>query len=93
VARLITLSRDLPLLTLPLDALNLAYTQYTLNMRQFVTHYHAVTNANLDHPILLSEDGEIFDGRHRIMRALSLGHKTISAKRFDKNPIPDRIEA
>jgi hypothetical protein len=88
VPRLIALSADLPIISVPLDALNLAQTVYTCTMRQMVTEYHAIKNADLTYPILLSEDGEIFDGRHRIMKALSLGHSHIDAKRFDTNPRP-----
>jgi hypothetical protein len=93
VARLVTLARDLPTLSLPLDALNLGESEYTVDMRHMVAHMKTILNSNLDLPILLSEDGEIFDGRHRIMLALHLGHTHISAKRFDTNPQPDRIES
>jgi hypothetical protein len=90
VPRLIALSANLPIISVPLDALNLAQTIYTCTMRQMVTEYRAIKDADLSYPILLSEDGEIFDGRHRIMKALSLGHSHIDAKRFDTNPKPDK---
>jgi hypothetical protein len=90
VPRLIALSADLPTISVPLDALNLAQTVYTCTMRQLVTEIVAIQNADLSYPILLSEDGEIFDGRHRIMKALSLGHSHIDAKRFNTNPKPDK---
>jgi hypothetical protein len=90
VPRLAMLARDLPLLSLPLDALNLANTVYECNMREMVRHYNTINDADLEQPILLSEDGEIFDGRHRIMKALSQGLTHINAKRFDINPSPCR---
>jgi hypothetical protein len=90
IPRLIALSADLPVILVPLDALNLAQTVYTCTMRQMVTELRAIQNADLSYPILLSEDGEIFDGRHRIMKALSLGLSHIDAKRFDTNPKPDK---
>jgi hypothetical protein len=90
VPRLVALSADLPIISVPLDALNLAQTVYTCTMRQILTEIAAIQNADLCYPILLSEDGEIFDGRHRIMKALSLGHSHIDAKRFDTNPKPDK---
>jgi hypothetical protein len=93
VPRLTKLAEPLPLLSLPLDAMNLACTEYTTNMRTFVAHMNNVLTADLDIPILLSEDGEIFDGRHRIMKALHLGLTHIKAKRFETNPEPDRIDA
>jgi hypothetical protein len=90
VPRLAYLARDLPLLSLPLDAINLANTTYKCNMREMVRHYNQINDADLNQPILLSEDGEIFDGRHRIMKALSQGLTHIAAKRFDTNPPPCR---
>jgi hypothetical protein len=55
-----------------------------------VMHIKAVENADLKCPIILDEDGEIMDGRHRIMKALWKGKKTIKAVRFDVNPSPCR---
>jgi hypothetical protein len=92
VSRLAKLAESLPTRSLPLDAMNLHCTEYTTTMRSFVSHMKTVLDADLDQPILLSEDGEIFDGRHRIMKALHLGHTHINAKRFETNPQPDRIE-
>jgi hypothetical protein len=51
-----------------------------------------IMKADLNYPIILDEDGEIIDGRHRVIKALYLGHKTIKAVRFDTNPEPDEIE-
>jgi ParB-like chromosome segregation protein Spo0J len=48
----------------------------------------AVNAADLSKPIILNEDGELLDGRHRIMKALLVGHSTIKAVRFDENPSP-----
>ena len=59
-----------------------------LTLREMVMHMKAVQDANLRYPIILDEDGEIMDGRHRIMKALLLGKKTIKAVRFDENPTP-----
>jgi ParB-like chromosome segregation protein Spo0J len=56
-----------------------------------VMHMHAVKNADLKYPIILDEDGEIMDGRHRIMKALYLGVESIKAVRFDANPSPCEI--
>jgi len=42
-------------------------------------------------PIILDEDGELMDGRHRIMKALLIGLETVKAVRFDQNPPPCRV--
>ena len=56
-----------------------------------VMHMKAVNNADLDRPIILDEDGELMDGRHRLMKAMLLGLNTIKAVRFDENPSPDKV--
>ena len=89
VSRLFELSRKLEVKDVPLDYLNLYNNRYeNLSMRELVMHMNAVKNADLSHPIILDEDGEIMDGRHRIMKALLNGDETIRVVRFDENPSP-----
>lgn len=92
VARLIELSKDFEVMDIPLDHLNIWHNYETLKLRDMVMHMKAVNDADLSFPIILDEDGEIMDGRHRIMKALLLGKKTIKAVRFDENPRPCRIK-
>lgn len=91
VPRLHELSRKLPVMEVPLNHLNLYYTYEKLTLRQMVMHMRAVNDADLDYPIILDEDGELLDGRHRIMKALLTGAETIKAVRFDENPSPCRV--
>jgi len=91
VARLIELSKELEVYEVPLKFLELDRS-YSYRPREFVTHMHAVMNANLDYPIILDEDGVVMDGRHRILKALFLGRQTIMAVRFDKNPSPCKTD-
>ena len=51
-------------------------------------HMKSVNSANLKYPIILDEDGEVMDGRHRIMKAMLENKKTIKAVRFNENPSP-----
>lgn len=88
VPRLFELARALPVMEIQLDHLNLWCTYGRLSLRDMVMHINAVNAADLDQPIILDEDGELLDGRHRIMKALLLGRKTIKAVRFDENPSP-----
>ena len=90
VARLITLAKDLEVFEIPLRHLHMYYTYERLTLREMVMHFRAVTDADLDHPIILDEDGEVMDGRHRIMKAIIEGKPSIKAVRFDKNPEPCR---
>ena len=91
VARLIQLAKDLPVMEVPLDHLYVWHKYTNLTLRQMVMHMKTVQAADLSCPIILDEDGEIMDGRHRVMKALLQGEKTIKAVRFDENPRPCRI--
>lgn len=93
VSRLFELSRDFKVREAPLDCLNV-YDKYSnLSLREMVMHFKAVLDADLSRPIILDEDGEIMDGRHRIMKALLEGKKTIKMVRFDENPSPCKVNA
>ena len=92
VARLFQLSKDLLVMEIPLDHLNVWYKFEGLTLREFVGHMIAVNSADLDKPIILDEDGEIMDGRHRIMKAILTEAKTIKAVRFEENPPPCRVD-
>ncbi len=92
VARLIELSKDLEVMEIPLAHLNMYNTYNKLTLREMVMHMNAVNSADLKHPIILDEDGEIMDGRHRVMKALLTEALTIKTVRFDENPSPCRIE-
>lgn len=90
VARLIEISKPLEVFDCPMNALYV-WAKYDITMRELVMHIKAVLDADLSYPIILDEDGEIMDGRHRIMKAILEGKETIKAVRFDENPSPCRI--
>ncbi len=92
VARLITLSKDLEVFEIPLQSMNVYYIYEKLTLREMVMHFNAVNEADLKYPIILDEDGEVLDGRHRIMKAIMGGKKTIKAVRFATNPPPCRVD-
>ncbi len=91
VPRLFELSRNLPVMEVPINHLSLYYTYEKLTLRDMVMHMNAINNADLDKPIILDEDGELMDGRHRLMKAMLLGKETIKAVRFDENPSPCKV--
>ena len=93
VSRLHELSRNFPRFLVPLDHLCVWYKYSNLTLRGFVMHMRAVQTADLSYPIILDEDGELMDGRHRLMRAMLEGQPAILAVRFDENPPPCRVEA
>lgn len=91
-ARLFSLSKDLPVMDAQIDHLSVFYKYENLTLREMLMHIRAVQDADLSFPIILDEDGEIMDGRHRLMKAILNGDKTIKAVRFDENPTPCEAE-
>jgi len=91
VSRLHELARKLPVMTVPLDHLHVYQKYEKVTLRELVMHMQAVLDADLRYPIILDEDGELMDGRHRLMKAMLQGKKTIKAVRFDENPSPCKI--
>jgi disulfide oxidoreductase YuzD len=77
---------------IPLMHLNMTDYYKSLNLREMCTHIEAILEADLSYPIILDEDGEILDGRHRVMKALIDREKTIKAVRFLENPSPCRVD-
>jgi len=48
-------------------------------------------DCDLAFPVILSSDGRVMDGMHRICKALLQGQNDIEAVRFDHDPEPDYI--
>jgi hypothetical protein len=92
IARLIFLSKDFEVMEIPLDHLNINFNYEDMTLRAMVMHMKAVRDCNLDYPIIMDEDGDVMDGRHRIMKSILEDKKTIKAVRFKKNPAACRIE-
>lgn len=92
VPRLIELSKDFEAKDAPLDFLNVYDRFKNISLREMAMHIRAVNDSDLSCPIILDEDGEIMDGRHRIIKALLNGDETIKAVRFDENPTPCKID-
>lgn len=91
VARLFELARTLPVMDIPLDHLNINYCYDNLNLREMAMHMKAVNDADLSFPIIIDENGDVMDGRHRIMKAMLTGAESIKAVRFEENPSPCQV--
>ena len=90
IARLIALSKDLPVFEATMAAIATDYTlTSSADLRDFAAHMRKVQEADLSYPIILAPNGVIIDGRHRLTKAILEGHTTIKAVRFDQMPAPD----
>jgi hypothetical protein len=54
-------------------------------------HAHRINTVDLTYPVILSADGGLMDGGHRIAKAYLLGQPTVRARRFATDPDPDWI--
>ena len=93
VARLFELSKDLEMMDVPLKHINMYQIYTKMTLRELAGHMIAVNKSDLDYPIIFDEDGELMDGRHRLIKAIITGEDTIKAVRFDANPTPCKVES
>jgi hypothetical protein len=59
--------------------------------REVAKHAQRIEAADLNFPVILSADGGLMDGGHRICKAWMLGHTEILAVQFVQDPEPDQI--
>jgi hypothetical protein len=62
-----------------------------LTCREIVGHSRLILACDLKFPVILSSDGGVMDGMHRICKALLEGNSDIEAVRFIQDPEPDYI--
>jgi len=87
ISTLWELSKELPVQEMSMSALNIgALGQDIKTVRDLVGHIKNVLDADMSYPIILNDDGQVMDGRHRIMKALLEGHDTIKFVRFNRTP-------
>lgn len=90
------LSKPLDIITVHVDCLWEEYKdawcwqweEEKINNQFYLDHMVRVMDSDLNYPIILSEEGLIFDGVHRLMKAKFLGFGAIYAVKFDKDPTP-----
>lgn len=91
VARLVDDAKSLPVFDVPLAALDLSGCPWDGdNLYHLGFHVKKCMRADLSHPILLDWHGRIADGRHRVLKAIATGKRTIKARRMTWKPEPDK---
>jgi hypothetical protein len=97
VDNLIALAKDLPVVDVPLSAitdLDRPYWYdhgYVPTCRSIMEHIRLIERADFRYPIILSEDGHVMDGMHRVVRAALEGRVGIRARQFSRDPAPDYV--
>jgi len=62
-----------------------------LTCRALVEHLSLIEQVDLSFPIILSSDGRVMDGMHRVAKALMRGDQFVQAVRFAEDPAPDYV--
>lgn len=98
VARLRKLTEDMPSRWVPLDSVNDLDENLWFNTfgevptcRAIAEHAKRIYEARLEYPVILSPNGEVMDGMHRVAKAWLLGMKAIEVVQLDEIPPPDKV--
>lgn len=98
VHRLITLSKNFPIVEIPLADIRELDEKYWFDTvsdeptcRKISEHAKLIREVDIRFPIILFSDGGVADGMHRVCRALMDGAPTIKAVRFTIDPEPDYV--
>jgi hypothetical protein len=63
----------------------------SITCRQIVEHARLIRDCGFAFPVILSSDGRVMDGMHRICKALFEGLSDIEAVRLIQDPEPDYV--
>lgn len=98
VDRLIELTAGLPPEEVPLDLISELDEPYWFGggseeatCRAVADHARLMRDADLKYPIILSVDGRVMDGMHRVAKAYLEGRSAILAVRLRVDPAPDFV--
>ncbi len=99
VNKLIDKTRTLPVLPVGLGAIEEIDENFWYQgqgdiptCRSMVDHFRLMNDTDLSHSIILSNEGRVMDGMHRVAKALFQGHNEIKAVRFTEEIPPDYVD-
>ena len=92
--RLWSLSAQLPVKMVRIDTikefdLDCWFGNDVPTCREVARHAKKIFEADLSYPVVLSSDGSLMDGGHRIAKAWMQGLNQIAAVQFTDDPAPD----
>ena len=94
VDRLVSLTKNLVPELVPIAEireLDEAYWGGSMTCRQVAGHARLIQEADPSFPVILSSDGRIMDGMHRVLKAILQGVSHVPAVRFSADPAPDYV--
>ena len=98
VDRVVLLTKDLPRVEIPLAAIRELDEPIWFDAsdsppacRTVIEHARLIKADDLSYPVILSAEGRVMDGMHRVAKALKAGHLDIEAVQFTTDPPPDYL--
>jgi hypothetical protein len=97
VHRLIELARQYPVQQVPLSRISeldecFWFDGVPATCRAVALHAKLIQETDMAHPIILSSEGRVMDGMHRVCKALIDNRTTVCAVQFAQNPEPDYVD-
>ena len=68
-----------------------AYWGGLMTCREVAEHARLIQEADPSFPVILSSDGRVMDGMHRVLKGLLVGLSHVPAVRFSSDPMPDYV--
>jgi hypothetical protein len=62
-----------------------------MTCREVAEHARLIQEADPTYPVILSSDGRIMDGMHRVLKAILQGATDVPAVKFRSDPAPDYV--
>ena len=90
-------TKDFPVLNVEIESLKHVDAvcwfddEFPATLRNVVEHFMRMERVEIDYPIILDPSGQLFDGAHRVAKALAQGKTTIRAVQMTEVPPPDEI--
>jgi hypothetical protein len=97
IDRLVAPASDLPIVQILVSAIRELNEPYWYGLgaiptcRSIVEHARLIDEADESYPIILSSDGRVMDGMHRVAKAVMRRQDAVPAKKFTVNPEPDYV--
>jgi len=95
VERLYVLSADLPVVHRKISEFPdwdfALWDEAAPTLREHAEHMKRVQEADLSYPVILSAEGWLMDGAHRLVKAWLAGHEEIATRQFPVTPEPDSV--
>ena len=98
VDRLVELTADFAPLEVPLSAIRELDEPFWYaaqgdqpTCRSIALHAKLIAETDLRFPIILSQDGGVMDGMHRVCKALTVGMESVLAVQFETDPEPNYV--